>query len=64
MINARSETVTEKPSLRKAFQSRRCIALADGYYEWKRESKGKQPYYIRFQDRRPIAFAGGGPKQN
>ncbi len=58
LINARAETVADKPSFRKAFQERRCLVLADGYYEWKREGKVKQPYYIRFQDRRPFAFAG------
>ncbi len=58
MINARAETVTEKPSFRKAFQQRRCLILADGFYEWKREGKDKQPYYIHFTDNRPFAFAG------
>lgn len=58
MINARSETVAEKPSFRKAFKQQRCVVLADGYYEWKREGKGKQPYYIRFKDQRMFCFAG------
>lgn len=58
MINARAETVAEKPSYRKAFQHQRCLVLADGFYEWKREGKAKQPYYIRFKDSRPFAFAG------
>ncbi|MGB0908774.1 MAG: SOS response-associated peptidase [Nitrospirales bacterium] len=58
MINARGETVAEKPSFRKAFQLRRCLLLADGFYEWKREGEHKHPYYIRFQDQRPFAFAG------
>jgi len=59
LINARAETVTEKPSFRAAFKQRRCLVLADGFYEWQRQdSKTKQPYYILLQDHRPFAFAG------
>ena len=58
MINARGETVVEKPSFRKPFLFQRCLVLADGFYEWKREREGKQPYYIRFHDHRPFVFAG------
>jgi len=58
LINARGETVAEKPSFRKAFKHQRCLVLADGFYEWKREGKSKQPYYIRFKDHRLFAFAG------
>ena len=58
LINARSETVSEKPSFRKAFKQQRCLVLADGFYEWKREGKTKQPYYIRMKDHRLFAFAG------
>ncbi len=58
LINARAETVAEKPSFKKAFQSRRCLVIADGFYEWKREEKTKQPYYIRFKDQRSFMFAG------
>ena len=58
MINARAETVAEKPSFRKAFKRQRCLILADGFYEWKREGKAKQPYYIRLKDSRLFAFAG------
>jgi putative SOS response-associated peptidase YedK len=58
LINARGKTVSEKPSFRKAFKYQRCLVLADGFYEWKREGKTKQPYYIRFKDGRPFAFAG------
>ena len=58
LINARAETVAEKPSFQKPFRERRCLVLADGYYEWKREGTGKQPYYIRLKNERPFAFAG------
>ena len=58
MINARSETVPEKPSFRRAFRERRCLILADGFYEWKRTDDGKQPYYVRMENGRPFAFAG------
>lgn len=59
LINARSETVLEKPSFREAFKKRRCIIPADGFYEWARASGGrKQPYYFRFKDERLFGFAG------
>jgi putative SOS response-associated peptidase YedK len=58
MINARSETAPEKPSFRRAFRSKRCLVPADGFYEWKREPGGKQPYYFHMEDGRPFAFAG------
>lgn len=58
LINARGETVAEKPAFRKAFKHQRCLVLADGFYEWKQEGKAKQPYYVRFKDQRPFAFAG------
>jgi putative SOS response-associated peptidase YedK len=58
MINARSEGVGEKPAFRSAFKSRRCLVPADAFYEWKKLSKGKQPYAIRMRDRRPFAMAG------
>ena len=60
LINARSETVAEKPAFRHAFRHKRCLIPADGFYEWRRESeKGpKQPYCIHMEDDRPFAFAG------
>lgn len=58
MINARSETVSEKPSFRVAFQSRRCLVLADGFYEWQRSKTPKQPYYFKLRSDRVFAFAG------
>jgi putative SOS response-associated peptidase YedK len=58
MINARSETASEKPSFRRAFRERRCLIPADGFYEWRRTNGAKQPYYIHMQDGRPFAFAG------
>jgi putative SOS response-associated peptidase YedK len=58
MINARAETVSEKPSFRKAFKVRRCLILADGFYEWQKTDDGKQPYHIKMQDDSPFAFAG------
>ena len=58
LINARSETVAEKPSFREAFKKRRCIIPADGFYEWRRTERGKQPYFFRMRDDRPFGFAG------
>ena len=58
MINARSETVAEKPSFRRAFKKSRCLMLADGFYEWRKENGGKQPYYVRMKTGQPFAFAG------
>jgi len=61
LINARSETVSEKPSFRYAFKHRRCLILADGFYEWQRTegSKAKkQPYYFTLKDSQFMAFAG------
>jgi putative SOS response-associated peptidase YedK len=61
MINARSETLQEKPSFRNAFKNRRCLILADGFYEWQKPaSKGapKAPYLFTLIDKQPFAFAG------
>ena len=53
MINARAETVAEKPAYRAAYRRRRCIVLTDGFYEWRRTPTGKQPYLIRLADGGP-----------
>ncbi|MDA8744427.1 SOS response-associated peptidase [Rubripirellula amarantea] len=58
MINARSETAHEKPSFKRALANRRCLIPVDGYYEWKKVSNGKQPYYIHSSCDRPLALAG------
>jgi putative SOS response-associated peptidase YedK len=58
MINARSETLHEKPSFRQAFQKRRCLILADGYYEWRTSGTDKQPFFIHRSDHQPFALAG------
>lgn len=58
MINARAETVADKPSFREAFKKRRCLILADGFYEWKGKKGDKQPMFITTPDRSPFAFAG------
>lgn len=58
LINARAETVGEKPSFRSAFRHRRCLVVADGFYEWQRQERKKQPFYFRLQDGQPFAFAG------
>lgn len=58
MINARVETVTEKPAYRTAFKRNRCLILADGFYEWQKVGKIKIPTHIRLKSREPFAFAG------
>ncbi len=58
MINARSETVREKPSFREAFRRRRCFIVADGYYEWQKRGKEKQAFHIRRDDDQPFLFFG------
>jgi putative SOS response-associated peptidase YedK len=58
LINARGETVTEKPAFRAAMKRRRCLLPADGFYEWKRDGTRKRPYVIKPRSSGPIAFAG------
>jgi putative SOS response-associated peptidase YedK len=57
-INARRETVREKPAFRAAFARRRCLVPADGYYEWQSAAGRKQPYFLVARDRSPLAMAG------
>jgi putative SOS response-associated peptidase YedK len=58
MINARAETLAEKPAYRRAFRDRRCLVLADGWYEWQAAGPGKQPWFICGRDRQPLGLAG------
>jgi putative SOS response-associated peptidase YedK len=58
MINARSETVAERPTFRKALQGRRCLIPTTGFYEWRTENDRKQPFLFRREDGAPFAFAG------
>ncbi len=58
MINARAETVAEKPSYRAAFRHRRCLVLADGFYEWRKEGAAKTPYFISLASGEPFGLAG------
>ena len=58
LINARAETASEKPSFRNAFRRHRCLIPASGFYEWRRQELGKQPYFVRMRDERLFSFAG------
>lgn len=58
MFNARAETVSEKPSFRNAFRNRRCLIVADGFYEWQKMGKIKTPFYFRLKTGKPFGFAG------
>ena len=58
LINARAETAAQKPSFRAAFKRRRCLVMADGFYEWQGEKGSKQPYFIALPSNRPFAFGG------
>ena len=65
MINARAETVAEKPTFRAAFRARRCLVAADGFYEWQKAPDGsKIPHHIRFEDDAPFAIAGLWDRRN
>jgi putative SOS response-associated peptidase YedK len=72
LANARSETAATKPPFRRAFRSRRCLVVADGFYEWQPTSGRKQPYFVGLQDDRPFGLAGlwerwekhGGPVES
>ena len=57
-INAKAETVAEKPSFRAAFKKRRCLVVATGFYEWQVQGRTKQPMWIGLRSKRPFAFAG------
>ncbi len=57
-INARAETLTEKPSFLRPFQTQRCLVIADGFYEWRKEIKKKTPLAVRLKNNRPFGFAG------
>lgn len=57
-INARADTLATKPAFRSAYKSRRCLVIADGYYEWKAEGKKKQPYLYEIDSGKPFVFAG------
>ena len=58
LINARSETIADKPAFRAAYQRRRCLVPADGYYEWQNDGGRKQPWFLTARDRSPLAMAG------
>jgi putative SOS response-associated peptidase YedK len=58
LVNARAETLAQKPSFRESFRSRRCLVPADGFYEWRHQGRKKQPFFIHKPEREPFAFAG------
>ncbi len=58
MINARAETIAEKPSFKRLLKSRRCLIVADGFYEWRKDGAGKVPMFISVQSKHPFGFAG------
>lgn len=61
MINARAETVAEKPAFRKAFTNQRCLIITDGFYEWKKSGKVKKPIHVRQKSGEPLGLAGLQP---
>ena len=58
MFNARAETLAEKPSFKQAFRKRRCLIVADGFYEWQKSGRTKQPFYFSLRSEEPFGFAG------
>ncbi|MDH4129097.1 MAG: SOS response-associated peptidase family protein [Spirochaetota bacterium] len=58
MINARAETISQKPSFKQPFKNKRCLIIADGFYEWRKEGKYKHPMYIQLKSKSMFAFAG------
>jgi putative SOS response-associated peptidase YedK len=58
MINARAETLAEKPSFKRPLATQRCLVVADGFYEWRKTEEGKVPMYIRMKSGQPFGFAG------
>jgi len=58
MINARAESVADKPTFKDAFRNQRCLVVADGFYEWVQNGKIRQPVYIRLKSQTPVGFAG------
>jgi putative SOS response-associated peptidase YedK len=57
-INARAESVSTRAAFRHAFRTHRCLVVADGFYEWRRDGREKQPFFVRLRSGRPLAFAG------
>jgi putative SOS response-associated peptidase YedK len=58
LINARAESVHEKPSFKEAFRKRRCLVIADGFYEWQRKDGKRIPFFVRLKNKQPFGFAG------
>ncbi|MGC1454919.1 MAG: SOS response-associated peptidase [Nitrospirota bacterium] len=58
MINARAETVASSKAFKSAFEKQRCLVVADGFYEWRREGTTKKPFYVRLKSHKPFGFAG------